>query len=74
MFVLNELRGKGLAQSMLLELETWAHELGFSFAVLETLYRQKAAIGMYQKVGYVITDNYAPYIGVEYSICMKKNI
>ncbi|MFQ3173272.1 MAG: GNAT superfamily N-acetyltransferase [Flavobacterium sp.] len=74
MFVSTELRGKGLAQKMLQELESWAKELGFSFSVLETLYKQKAAIGMYQKVGYVITDNYAPYEGLEISICMKKGI
>jgi len=74
MFVSVEERGKGWAQKMLQELESWANELGFSFAVLETLYKQKAAIGMCQKVGYVITDNYAPYVGLENSICMKKSI
>lgn len=72
MFVSVEFRGKGLAQNMLQELESWAKESGFSFAVLETLNKQKEAIGMYQKVGYVITDNYAPYVGLENSICMKK--
>ncbi|EIA10315.1 GNAT family N-acetyltransferase [Flavobacterium frigoris] len=74
MFVSVEERGKGLAQNMLQELESWAKEKEFSFAVLETLYKQKAAIKMYQKVGYVITDNYAPYIGLENSICMRKHI
>lgn len=72
MFVSVEFRGKGLAQNMLQELESWAKESGFSFAVLETLNKQKEAIGMYQKVGYVITDNYAPYVGLKNSICMKK--
>lgn len=72
MFVSAEFRGKGLAQNMLRKLESWAKEAGFSFAVLETLYKQKEAIGMYQKVGYVITDNYAPYVGLKNSICMKK--
>lgn len=74
MFVSVQERGKGLAQNMLQELESWAKNMGFSFSVLETLYKQQAAIGMYQKVGYVITDNYAPYVGLENSICMKKQM
>jgi GNAT superfamily N-acetyltransferase len=74
MFVSVEFRGKGLAQKMLLELETLAKELGFSFSILETLYKQKAAISMYEKEGYVITENYVPYVGLDSSICMKKNI
>lgn len=74
MFVSAEFRGKGLAQKMLRELESWAKEAGFSFSILETLYKQNAAIAMYQKWGYVVIENYAPYIGRESSICMKKNI
>lgn len=74
MFVSPETRGIGLAKIILQELELWAHELGFSFSVLETLYKQKEAIGLYQKVGYTIVDNYEPYVGLENSICMKKQI
>ncbi|MFV5685737.1 GNAT family N-acetyltransferase [Flavobacterium sp. GB2R13] len=74
MFVSPEARGMGLAQKILHELELWAHELGFSLSVLETLYKQKEAIGLYQKVGYAIVDNYEPYVGLENSICMKKQI
>jgi GNAT superfamily N-acetyltransferase len=74
MFVSAELRRKGLAQKMLSELEYRAKELGFSFSILETLYKQKAAIAMYHKVGYAVTENYAPYVGRESSICMKKSI
>jgi GNAT superfamily N-acetyltransferase len=74
MFVSPDARGFGLAKRILQELELWAHELGYSFAVLETLYKQQEAIGLYQKVGYVIVDNYEPYVGLENSICMKKQI
>lgn len=74
MFVSPEARGKRLAQMMLQELESWAKGLGFSFSILETLYKQEAAIGVYQKAGYVITDNYPPYVGLGNSICMKKRI
>jgi GNAT superfamily N-acetyltransferase len=74
MFVSPEARGLGLAKRIIQELELWAHELGFSFSVLETLYKQKEAISLYQKVGYSIVDNYEPYIGLENSICMQKQI
>jgi GNAT superfamily N-acetyltransferase len=74
MFVLPEARGKGFAQSILQELEQWGVEAGFSFSVLETLYKQIEAIGMYQKCGYAIVDNYDPYVGLKNSICMRKQI
>jgi GNAT superfamily N-acetyltransferase len=74
MFVSPDARGLGLAQIVLKELELWAKELGYSVSVLETLYKQQAAISLYQKVGYAIVDNYAPYVGLENSICMKKEI
>ena len=51
MFVSPDVRGMGLAQTILLELEAWASNLGYSFSVLETLYKQKEAIALYQKTG-----------------------
>jgi GNAT superfamily N-acetyltransferase len=74
MFVSPEARGLGLAKKILQELELWAQELGFSVSALETLYKQKEAISLYQKVGYAIVDNYEPYVGQENSICMKKTL
>ncbi|MBG6187969.1 GNAT family N-acetyltransferase [Flavobacterium sp. CAN_S2] len=74
MFVSPEVRGMGLAQTILLELEGWAGKLGYSFSVLETLYKQKESIALYQKTGYDIVDNYEPYVGLENSICMRKPI
>ncbi|MFV8270603.1 GNAT family N-acetyltransferase [Flavobacterium sp. GT2N3] len=74
MFVSPEARGIGLAQSMLRKLELWAHDLGYSSSVLETLNKQKEAIALYQKTGYTIVDNYEPYVGLENSICMRKQI
>ena len=74
MFVLPEARGLGIAQNILRELELWAHDIGYSLSVLETLYKQKEAIALYQKTGYAIVDNYEPYVGLENSICMQKQI
>lgn len=74
MFVLPEFRGMGLAQTILRELECWAKDLGYSVSVLETLYKQKEAIALYQKAGFQIVDNYEPYVGLKNSICMRKQI
>ncbi|HKO77102.1 MAG TPA: GNAT family N-acetyltransferase [Flavobacterium sp.] len=74
MFVSSEARGLGLAQRVLQELELWAKELDYSVSVLETLYKQQEAISLYQKVGYTIVDNYGPYVGLDKSVCMKKEI
>jgi hypothetical protein len=43
-------------------------------AILETGFMQKEAISLYQKLSYTITENYGQYIGIENSVCMKKNI
>jgi GNAT superfamily N-acetyltransferase len=74
MFTLPEYRGKGIAKAILTELELWAKEEGYQFSILETGYLQKDAIGLYQKLGYEITENFGQYIGVENSVCMKKII
>ena len=74
MYTLPESRGKGIAKAILMELETWAKEEGYTTSILETGYLQFDAIGLYQKLGYEITDNFGQYIGVANSVCMKKII
>ena len=74
MYTLPEYRGKGIAKVILTELELWAKEEGYQFSILETGYLQKDAIGLYQKLGYEIMDNFGQYIGVENSVCMKKSL
>ena len=72
MFVLAEMRGKQLAAQMLQELEKWAVEEGNTAAVLETGYRQVEAIRLYTVAGYSLMENYGQYIGMEDSICYRK--
>ncbi len=72
MFVLPEFRGRGIAASILTELETWAASLQYKSCVLETGKKQPEAIALYQKMGYTITANYGQYENVENSVCMKK--
>ena len=74
MFVSPEARGLGLAQLVIKELETEAKSQGFETMILETLYKQIEAIGLYQKVGFSIVDNYEPYVGLLNSVCMSKAI
>lgn len=74
MYTLPEYRGKGIAKAILTELETWAKEEGYTTSILETGYMQKDAIGLYQKLGYHVIENFGQYAGVENSVCMKKMI
>lgn len=74
MFVSPEARGVGLAQLIIKELEKAAKNQGFETLILETLYKQIEAIGLYQKVGFEIVENYEPYIGLKNSVCMSKTI
>jgi len=74
MFVTPAQRRKGFSKNILSALEKWAQELGYSIARLETGKGQPEAIGLYEKAGYIVTENYGPYIGIENSICMKKKI
>lgn len=74
MYTLPECRGKGIAKAILTELEIWAKEENYTTSILETGFLQVDAIGLYQKLGYQITENFGQYIGVANSVCMKKNI
>lgn len=74
MFVHPEHRNKGVAMQILRELEHWAEELGFSSCMLETSQKLENAIALYVKFGYEPIPNYGQYIGVESSVCMKKEL
>lgn len=74
MFVLPEMRGKQLAAQILQELENWAINEGYCKAVLETGHKQTEAIRLYTVAGYSLTENYGQYIGMEESICYRKEL
>jgi GNAT superfamily N-acetyltransferase len=74
MFVLAARRGRGVAGSILAELEKWAFELGYSSCRLETGKRQPEAIALYMRKGYQIIPNYGQYAEVENSICFEKKL
>jgi GNAT superfamily N-acetyltransferase len=72
MFVKDEYRSKGIATKVLIDLESWTKELGFSKCILETGLKQPEAIHLYKKNGYTLIPNYGQYIGVDNSVCMEK--
>ena len=74
MFTLPEYRGKGIASRILTRLELWAKEENYRIAILETGFLQVDAIALYKKLGYEIIENFGQYIGIQNSVCMKKNI
>jgi putative acetyltransferase len=72
MFVKEQHRGEGVGRLIIKELETWAKEIGYTNAVLETGKKHVEAIALYKKQGYALTPNYGPYVGLPESVCMKK--
>lgn len=74
MFTSPEGRKKGVATTVLTDLENWASELGYKKCVLETGIRQADAISLYQKCGYQSIPNYGQYIGIDNSVCFEKEL
>jgi putative acetyltransferase len=74
MFVRPNSRGNGISKMILVELESWAKELGFAVSVLETGARQAEALSLYPKAGYQLIPNYGQYAGLADSVCFKKEI
>ncbi|OOG72731.1 GNAT family N-acetyltransferase [Flavobacterium sp. A45] len=74
MFVHTDFRGKGIASTVLKELEIWASEFNYTKCILETGKNNPEAIALYQKNGYEIISNYGQYENIETSVCLKKSI
>ena len=74
MYVVKEHRGKGLSKLVLTEIENWATEEGFKYAILETSIHFIPATTLYKSSGYQIIPNYDQYEGLEESVCMKKEL
>ena len=74
MFVVPEYRGQGIASRLVYEIETWASELEYTYAALETGNKQTEAINLYQNLGYTITSNFNKYAENDFSVCMLKSL
>jgi putative acetyltransferase len=74
MFVHTSHRRLGIAARVVAELEAWAKELGYKYSVLETGKRMPHALALYTRMGYEVIPNYGQYVGVDNSICFRKNL
>ncbi len=74
MYVDKAYRGKGVSKMILQELERWAIEKDFHYAILETSIHFNVAQSLYKNAGYYIIDNYDQYAGLKESVCMKKKL
>lgn len=74
MYVEKPRRGKGLSKMVLQALEACAKELGYRTAILETSIHFTTARRLYETSGYEIIPNYPPYVGLEESVCMGKEL
>ncbi len=71
-FVREEYRGKGIAKSIMNEIENKAKEKGYSELVLETGRKMIVAVSLYKSLGYKEIPNYGQYKNMVKSVCMKK--
>src|SRR4029078_881636 len=74
MFVSDSQRGTGVGKVILGSLEFWERELGYTTLVLETSKRLSSAVGLYSNADYAIIPNFSPYVGIEDSVCMAKDL
>jgi GNAT superfamily N-acetyltransferase len=74
MFVVREARGRGLARSILAELEVTATAAGRVRMVLETGLKQPEAIALYESCGYRPIRKFGLYRHEEQSVCLGKTL
>lgn len=72
LFVAESGRGQGVATAIMDALEALAHAQGIRTLQLETGPKQLAAIALYEQRGYAHIENFGPYVGDEFSVCMQK--
>jgi putative acetyltransferase len=74
MYVQPSQRQKGIASTVLNDLEQWAIALGYRKTMLETGKNQPEAIALYSRHGYRIIPNFGRYVDSDNSVCFEKNI
>ena len=74
MFVLPDLRGRGIARRLLASLEGIARARSYSVLRLETGVRQPEAIALYESAGYRKIAPFGEYIGNSLSVCFEKQL
>src|SRR5215510_6326071 len=74
MYVTPQERGRGIGHTILRALEGEAQALGISRVVLETGVRQKEALALYERAGFLRIAPFGEYVTSPLSICMAKEI
>ena len=74
MYVVPSFRGRGIAQTLMVEVEVLARVRGYTAIKLETGVRQPEAIAVYERAGFTPIEAYPPYDKSTISICMAKHV
>ena len=74
LWVAPEYRGNHIADELMDRIEKRAKYFGYGKAILQTRPQMEAAVSLYLKRGYVLTDNYPPYDKLEGAICFSKTL
>ncbi len=62
----------GVGKALLNFLETSAKNMGYTEIWLETRHVNHQAVNFYKNNGYVLIENYGPYIGRDEAVCFSK--
>ncbi|MDR1101744.1 MAG: acetylglutamate kinase [Clostridiales bacterium] len=73
-FVLEGHTGSGVAMSLVALIESDAKECGATHMILKTGDPLRFAVDLYLRLGYEFIPNYAPYVGDNTAICMRKSL
>jgi GNAT superfamily N-acetyltransferase len=74
MYVAPEERGRGIGRAILQALEGEARALGISRVVLETGVRQREALALYERAGFLRIAPFGEYVASPLSVCMAKDL
>ena len=74
MYVKPDRRGKQLALEIIRGLEAWAVELGYARMILEHGPLQPEATALYTRAGFTPIPRFPPYVDMEISICLGKDL
>jgi GNAT superfamily N-acetyltransferase len=74
MYVAPAARGQGVGRRLLAALEEQALALGYASIRLETGFRQREAIGLYESAGFRRGNCWGPYLTDPKSVCYEKTL
>lgn len=73
-FVHTEYQGQGIGTKLVSLLIEWAIELGYQRIILETGELLAESCSVYKKLGFKKIPNYGPYVNMQESLCMAKDL